>query len=429
MGPMYGLLRRPVIWLTIPAIALVVLYERAFPSSMFVEGNWAAVAGQSTLFLLFSAGLAAVGGALEGSRVRRSLLFAQPIARRRLVVLVRLLAPALILGVLVQLSAFLMLARQAANSPGTPPAVLLAAQGAAIVFHLALGFTLGRSLPLAAAVPGALLASYSWLGFTGAVSYTPVRYLSGLADTQCCSVDTVVNPAGPQATVVFSLGATAVLLAFGIRYPRRPLRTRVLRLGLTGLALLAVVSGGMWIARDVGYAPVATRPASATRCAGDSPTVCLFPEQAANPAIRPTIARAAHNLDGVGVPVARVVSGSRGTSTSSVAYAYFSPGMSAPQALHSYLSSYFPSDGPRYCGDGSDYGDRLKLEGAMGAWLIAKASRGIAPASAVPPIQQDGQNVAARVLKESSTAQLRWFAQANAAQASCTVKLAELLRS
>lgn len=422
-----ALVRRPVVWLGLPAILLVILYAHAFPSTDFTKGNWAAVAGQATLFLLFSAGLAAVGGALEGSRVRRALLFAQPVARPRLLVLLRLLLPAFLLGGLVQISAFAMLARSAIGSPGSPPILLLIAQAAAILFHLAVGFTLGRVLPIAAALPGALLASYSWLGFTGAVSYTPLRYLSGLAAAQCCSVDTVLNPTGPAATIVFSICGAAVLIAFGLRYPRRSNRVRFLRLAGTVTALVTIAAGSMWIARDVGYAPIEVRSPSEAHCSGIRPTVCLFPEQAADLTTRPTIVRAVRNLAAAGVPIPTRVTGARDVTNTLTASAYFAPTMTTAQVVHSLVSSYFPPAGPRYCRDGADINDRFRLEGAMGAWLIAKASTGIVRPEFVPPIEEDGQLIGQAVLDKSRRAQISWFMDARAAQASCSIDVKQVL--
>ena len=422
-GGAVALLRRPILWLALPAVALVMVYNRAYPSVEFVQGNWAAVAGQSTLFLLFSAGLASVGGAFEGGRVRRARLFAQPVSRPRLQVLVGLLLPAIILGILVQTSAFLMLGRAAIGSPGAIPFPLLIAQAAAILLHLMLGFTLGRALPIAAAVPGALLLSYSWLGFTGAISYTPLRYLSGLAAAQCCSVDTKLNVAGPIATAVFSLGCAAILVAFGVRFPAPAKTVRVARLSLTFVAITALGVASMWIARDVGFAPVVDRPPSEARCEGSDPEVCLFPEQAADRITAPVVSKAVDNLTRAGLPAPELVSGARGVSTATTRYAYFSPTMDPAQVLHSYLSSYFPAGGPRFCGDGSDYDTRLRIRGAMGTWLIAKASPGIVRPAAVLPIGQDGEALGRAVLRRAPSDQLAWYERAVAVQASCSRSL------
>ncbi len=257
MRPVIPWRSRVALWLLLPAIACVYAFCGLYFDLSSVRGYWPAVVAGSAIFLFFPCAVASVSAAQEGARARRGRLSTVPHARREIQLVVAALWPSLACAAAVQLAAVLILSRGTWGTAATDPFTLVLLAGAFVailVLHTAMGYLLGRHLPLAASIPVALLLSYSWLGFTWSVNWFPLRYLSGLVLADCCSVDTALDARAPLAAIVFSLGMGLLLIAAAVIRSTESTARLAIRGSTVAAAATAVTVAGILIAGDLGSA-------------------------------------------------------------------------------------------------------------------------------------------------------------------------------
>jgi len=363
------------VWLLIPALVGVAAYYASFVDPQNYRGYWPAVASNSAIFLLFSCILASSSSAIEMSRLQRSGILDLPSTRTRLLVTLDRLWPSLVLAFLVQLLAFAMLSLGTWGVPGFTPIILWSSFVSVIAMHVALGAVLGRYLPMAAAVPLSLVASYSWLGFTWSVPFFPLRYLSGLEVVTCCRLDMQLDPLGPFVTVVFSLSLACILLALSVlRWRGRNAGGITTRVAFLALTTVAATSLCLFIARDLGAAPVMPRSQNEASCTETNPSVCLFPEQHGKRDPSQLIIKASDNLTRAGIEVPSTVRFSINASTSSTLNMAARPYMKPEEVLHSFTSAFLSPQLASYCGDADEHQSRLLVASVIQGWLLDRAS-------------------------------------------------------
>jgi hypothetical protein len=417
--------RQPAVVLTIVGVIGVILYDAAFVHSDNYAGYWASTVTNASIFLMFSCAVSSASAAIAAGRARRGGLWTMPTARRRSTVALRALWPAFVGGLLVQLVGLALLVPATLGAPGRFPFEVVAAWLCILLFHTAVGFVLGRFLPMVASVPIAIFASYAWLGFTWSVDYYPIRYLAGLVLVDCCSVNTQLDARALGSVIVFSSVAAIALLCTAVAPPLDlgRLRTSGTWLGtVAGIVVAAIV--GVNIASDLGPQPLVTRPSAEQRCEGAGPTVCLFPEQVAFHNPRPLLQRASANLHAAGVDVPDRIDGSRGTSTPAVLHMVIAPHTSAATVIGSLAASLLPDELAPFCGDGSDYQDRIMDAVVASWWLSSVAGKGQIDEGSISPIASgaDTDAVIHTFSQLTGHQQRAWYEAASPALTSCDAK-------
>ncbi|KTR02393.1 DUF7224 domain-containing protein [Curtobacterium luteum] len=372
-------------WLGAVGVLSVLAYGVRFAAETSVSGYWPAAVAGSAVFLIFSCGVSATAAAWEGRRARSSRALLSRSVRSDLWVVGDVLWPPFVSGCVVQAAALLVMSRDTWGAPGAPPPAVLVALVSIVLFHTILGYTLGRWLPPLAGVPAALLSSYCWLGFTWSVDYFPLRYLAGLSMSDCCTIETVLDPQAPLTAIVFSLLAAIALFFVAVAHRSSPLRTKRRGAVLGATAMVLVVASALTSASPLGATALRARSASELRCEGAAPTVCLFPEQTARGAPETIIRRVAANLGAAGVRVPRTIRAGTGASTSATLQIVVQVGMTDADLVHSVTTSFLPPEIAAYCGSPSDYDRRLNAAAVADRWLIAVGSSGIVPSDDVAP--------------------------------------------
>ncbi len=417
--------REPAYLLCIVAIIAMVLYNATFVRVENFGGYWESTFANATIFLVFSAPVGSASAAIVAARARRSGIWALPLARSRAMITVRLLLPSFVGAFLSQLFGLLVLMSTSWGSPGRIPLEIVLSWAAILIFHISVGYLLGRYLPVAASIPLAIFASYCWLGFTWTVNYFPIRYLAGLIITACCSVDTTLDERAIVAVVVFSLPMSGALLIFAT-VPPTGMHRRVIPLtGLAAIALVVVaITVGLNVAQGLGAQPVVPRRSRDLVCTGKTPTICVYPEQLQRDDPRPTLEAAYENLREEGVRMPAVVTTSNTKADRSALRVVISTRPTTAQLVYTTAAGLIPDDEAPYCGNGSDYPKRLDVAAVATWWLQTIAAKGLIDASSLP--QPDFTSGSGRLIQGfsqlSDRQQRDWYAAASPTLRHCSSK-------
>lgn len=348
-------------------------YYAAYGSSSDAEGYWLGTAAQAAIFLFLSAAPAAVGAAIEGSRLRSARAINETTVRSPLSVFFQQTWPSLLAGLGVQAFAIMLMMRGAAVPPGPPPFLLLTAYVAIIAFHTALGYFLGRVLPVAVSVPLALFLSYVWLGFSWSVGYFPLRYLAGLALVSCCRVDQSMPAAAPLAAIVFSLVAAIGLVVATLGRTQQNALSRWVTAGASLILIIGATSLGLNIARDLGPQPFEPRASADLHCRGESPQICLYPEQE-NDQTRELLTHAYRNVKATGIPLPPTIVASSRASTEQALNMAISTEQNPSMLIYSFSTSFLHPD---LVGDCQNYEERLAIASVIADWFNQVSADGI----------------------------------------------------
>lgn len=417
--------RQPAVLLTPAAIVLIVFYWKAFVRPENFEGYWVSTVSNATIFLIFSCSVCSVSAVIAAARARRGGLWGMATARSRTRITFQLLWPAFLGGVVAQLFGLALLVPATLGAPGRFPVEICVAWLSILLLHTSIGFLLGRFLPVVASIPLAIFTTYAWLGFTWAVGYFPLRYLSGLVLAACCSVETRLDGRAVAAVIVFSVIAAAALLVTAVAPP--------LSLGrrLTPLSWTATVAGitvaailGLNLAGGLGAQPWKPRPQSEQQCSGSAPVICLLPEQYATSDPRPVLTQAYTNLRDQGVTVPKTISGLWGKTDANTLRMVISAKSTPALLVRSMASSLTPADGPPYCGDGSDSEQRSDVAAVAAWWLasIAGAGQGVDTSAAPTTYGQDVKTTVRKLQKLTPGEQREWYFAAAPTLTSCAAK-------
>lgn len=275
-------------------IFVAFLFSLSMLDSRYVTGYWLGVTAQSGLTLIASAGIATIGGSIEGARLKSAHLHRSPHARNTWQISARVLWPTLTAALGIQVASFTWLASHAAAATDIPDPTLLLAFLAIILFHLLLGFNLGLRLPPTISIPSALTISYFWLGSAWGVNYFPLRYMSGLILMDCCRIyETLDNSAILTAITFNGCGAIAfaIFAKTKLVYSKKPKTAIVSAAVLVAVAAFAVSAN---LSSALGPVPVVNRSTAEMKCSssrhivswGDGkkkyslpPKLCFFPGQ------------------------------------------------------------------------------------------------------------------------------------------------------
>ena len=261
----------PAFWFALPILMLAGWYVTAlYPSDGYGLGATALGSGALTFVAAFSAGTAA----WEGARLRRSRVWWAPSVRSRVAIAAWSILPSVLIGFVALVGAVgVQLARSGADMPDLR---ILAVSALDLVAWGVVGFTIGIMLPVAAAVPLALLLPLIWFAFVPAFYPVWLRHLTGMF-RDCCGLGQDLAPAAIAASAVVDLGiivAAAILVGGMLAGWRRAA-------GAAG-SIAAALLVGIALVSNMTYAPVVARdPALLTCRTADGLTLCLWPEHAA----------------------------------------------------------------------------------------------------------------------------------------------------
>ena len=309
-----------------------------------------------------------------------------PIVRSRAGIVLDQIWPSFAVGLVVQVTAFLLVAQGTWGAPGGPRIDVLSTFAAIIFFHTAMGYMLGRLLPTPISVPAALFLSYVWLGFTWSSGYFPLRYLAGLAISGCCRADTQLNPAALVSASVFSVGSGFALIfiaATVLRATRRSIVRGVGRFGIAAVLIVASTVVGLSVATGLWAYPAEARSRTQLVCNGTRPEVCLFPEQDAPPhTSRSVLTSAYRQLTAIGVKLPPRIEASPDASTSETLKVAVMPVGSTDQLVYSFATSILQPTLFKVCSSP----ETLRPQNAevIINWLTSEAALGVRGASGRP---------------------------------------------
>jgi len=323
----------------LPALPLLFIVNGASGTTSPISGYWTWTVAHSILLILVPTAVSATGAALEASRLRSARATNSLNLRPAPLVLADALWPSLGAGLSLQIVAIALTAISAPGGESRIPLELLGAISAMIFLHTALGFAFGSLFRAVIGVPLALVASYSWLGFTGTFDWPPLRHLAGLVLETCCSIDEQPVSASVIAVTIFS-----VVTSFGLLLAAAALlKASSVQIPVAGLVAVAVVVMatvvGLAIASPLTTTSAEQRAASESVCSGDRVKVCLFPEQLSEASLPSTVERMVLRLDLPSRNVTEVFAGSGSSTPERIAFRYL-PGMTTEQIARSLASGF-----------------------------------------------------------------------------------------
>lgn len=382
MTPLFPLRSRSAVWFLLPALLFVVLYAGAYVNLADSSGYWTAVTASSAIFLFISCAPAGASAAIEGSRARRGRITEIAPGRSEPVLIVQHIWPSYVLGLSVQAAAFLLVARTTWGAPGAFRVDIFAGFAAIILLHTAMGYALGRRLPIAVSIPLSVLLSYVWLGFTWSTPYFPLRYLAGLAISGCCRADETLDSRALVAATLFSVGAAmALLISAAIKWRTGHQSHRIIGGGAALVLLAGATVSGLSAARDLGPFPVTTRSAAELTCEGSQPEVCIYPEQDRASA-RQVLVQAYTNLAHDGLKLPPRMTASPAASDASSLNMALRTDSSSDEIVYSLATAFLSPQLYAECSDGFEA--RGTNVNVIVSWLTSRASRDIPGASGVP---------------------------------------------
>lgn len=422
--------REPAYVLGIVAIVAIVLYNREFVNPVNFEGYWVSTFANASIFLIFSCPVGSASAAIAAARARRAGIWSLPLARSRAAITFRLLLPSFVAGFVAQLLGLFLLTSASWGAPGRVPFEIVLAWVAILIFHISIGYLLGRFLPVAASIPLAIFVSYCWLGFTWSVNYFPIRYLSGLVIASCCSIETTIDERSIVAVVVFSLMMSVALLLSatvpptGVHWSVGPLTGTA----ATAFAVVAVTVG-LSVAQGLGADPATPRNRADLVCTGKTPTICIYPEQLQHKNPRPVLESAYKNLREEGVPLPSMITTSNTKADRSSLRVVITTRPTTGQLVYTIAAALIPDDVAPYCGDGSDYPKRMDDAAVAIWWLQTIAAKGLLDESSIAPISisPDLEHLVQGFKRLSAAEQRDWYFAAAPTLLHCASKPIEIL--
>lgn len=391
----------PAAWVALVLVPTVLWFGAK--NSAGTIASWESATAQSVSVLGFVSAACGACAAWESARIHTARVAEWAPARSELQVACDRLLPVAVLGLLGLATALAAYAPYAVGTPGGPNAVVLATGYAVVLGHLALGYVVGRRLPRFLGAAAMLITGYFW-GFWPAALAEPswLRHLNGQGLVECCALDQVPAVRGLAATALFSAGVVAATLVL------LTLSRGTLRVAVAWCCVGAATVGSVVLAEPLGFDGTRPRQAAHLRCTGDSPTVCLWPEQRAH---RKTFVKgasgAAERLRAVGVrPPARVEFGTVAPSRTEV--------------LTATATSLLPAEPPACSqGPGAEY-PGAEAADALHVWLSLTAG---APADSLTGRWPDATLAVAREVRQLPVAsQKAWFDRNLRSMLDCEVR-------
>jgi hypothetical protein len=282
------LLKNPATWFgaLVPPILLVSAANNF--SSFRVTSSWEAVLSAAGIGITLAAPVLAAGAAAasgSSERWRRSVgLATTRMLARRLFSSVWPLIAAGIVGYLLVTALFVSGSEPHGLVPRAGLVVL--AFTSCVIVSTMIGGGIGLILPSAVAVPVSAIGSYVAVVIPLVNGEPESGNLLGYSIfTSPQSLSTQVLPMAYATPVVLAIGVVLAVVVAGIA-------RRAVAVVLTLAVLATAFFSASAIARSIPFPPVGLRDAAELNCAGDDPTVCLWPEMLDERAATGDLARA-----------------------------------------------------------------------------------------------------------------------------------------
>lgn len=354
-------IRRPSLRILPVAIALVVVYGLTGFHSLAAPTHWEAVAASSTIFMAFAAPYAALGAAMEASKLRRSQVVPAITVRGEFALLWDACRFPLVFGFVVQLVGLLFVISRSFDIPNLlPMAGVLSAWIVMLVLHVLVGYLFGRRMHYALAFPVSMLVSLVCLTFAWSTSWVQLRYLTGLVLSQCCDVDQSVSPAALLSVIVFSVITAIAFCVASISLAEVSWRRALGVVAAASIATSGFVTG-IRIADDLGPYPATARSETELECRGNRPRICLFPEQKLGSNID-VIRSAGDSLARYGLPAPHTVIASRFVGDAPELVGFVSrPNFGENEQLRAFAAGYVQADHSDECLSGERGSEQMDL--------------------------------------------------------------------
>ncbi|MEV1044320.1 hypothetical protein [Streptomyces sp. NPDC049916] len=262
----------PAVWAALVLIPILVWFSAQNTESTIAY--WPSISSQTTVVIGFISAACGAGAAWEAARIKQGAVLALAPARGMSSIATLHLGPLAVLGLIAMVAPFVVVMSSVTLPSGFPNPTILAVSYSVVLSHIALGWFVGARTPKLLGAAAMLLFGYLWGFWPAAIGTLPwLRHLNGQGVTECCGLDEEPSIRSLAATVVFSLAVvTAVVLNSALRnHLWRPL--------LSFTAFTAVTAAALVLAVPLDFNGTQTRDTALRTCSGQTPQICLWPEQ------------------------------------------------------------------------------------------------------------------------------------------------------
>ncbi|WP_299535852.1 hypothetical protein [uncultured Streptomyces sp.] len=260
----------PAAWTALILVPVLVWFSSRNTASTIAY--WPSISSRTTIVVGFISAACGAGAAWESARIEQGGISALAPARRASSVVLVHLGPLALLGLTAMAAPFLVVLASVPSPSGLPNPAILAVSYSVVLAHIVLGWFVGARMPRLIGAATMLIFGYLWGFWPAAIGALPwLRHLNGQGVTECCGLDQEPSVRSLAATLTFSLAVvTAVVLASALRNYRRLISLTV---------FTATTAVALHLAVPLGFQGTHARDTTLRTCAGQTPQICLWPEQ------------------------------------------------------------------------------------------------------------------------------------------------------
>ncbi|RKS97204.1 hypothetical protein BX286_7018 [Streptomyces sp. 3211.6] len=391
-------------------LCFIVLLLRDTITMTVTAGYGPSVLGRATYALPFAIAACAASAAWEGARLRRGGVFGQAPARGRLGIVLPVLVPVWLMGVLGLLTSLAVSVVATGAAPAPSHLGMLGADGLLLAAATLTGYLAGRLLPGVVAAPVALTAGFCLAAFPVSMSSGWPRQLVAAAFSECCSLDSVIDPRAVWAPVAFAGGLCAAAL---LLVHRPTLRNRAVALLLAAAGTAAALPPAV----GLGYSPVTARDESELVCdTGGRPEVCLWPEVAADGQVVAQTRTFAARLEQAGVRLPPTLTDARDLAPGEARLGIKNRPRDAEDIAYALASAVLPPGGLPECARITGRFLAAPALVPLSAWVTAVALQSPPRSGQISP---DDAALLQQVLRAPREQQLAWYEYNRQALTTC----------
>ena len=384
------------------------------------EYNLTAIILVSGNALIFGSVFAALGGAIEGSRLRGGQYAANLTSRPHARVLLDSLGPTLLAVMAIQVATFISWLPAAHGFFAAAPWMAMVTPLLVLTAHLLLGFNLGLRLPSMVSLPLAMVLPFLWLSLAMASGTFSLKFMTGeYLGESCCRIYQQPENSALALGLGFNALATVILYFLAdVRKVKRSALKSIFKVALGGatvVGLLGLVSVG---ASATG---IENRSFRDMTCSGTAPIICMFPMQDPNGQSEITLKKTWAAIRQTSPDLSnRVIGASLGQNSKFGVAAIATPSSSQIDVAFSLVSGY--AGQPAICQESdASYFARQITYGQTLNFLLMKASRatGVNLESHFWQIGPKYQDHVQKLLAAPVSVQQRWQASARKRYLEC----------
>ncbi|WP_299541732.1 hypothetical protein [uncultured Streptomyces sp.] len=262
----------PAAWTALVLVPVLAWFSSRNTASTIAY--WPSISSQTTIVVGFISAACGAGAAWESARLKQGGITALAPARGTRSLALLHLGPVAVLGLVAMTAPFVVILTSVSSPSGLPNPAILAVSYSVVLAHIALGWFVGARMPRLLGTATMLIFGYLWGFWPAAIGALPwLRHLNGQGVTECCGLDQEPSVRSLAATLTFSLAiVTAVVLTSALRNRRR---RRLISLA----AFAAATAVALTLAVPLEFQGTQARDTTLRTCAGQTPQICLWPEQ------------------------------------------------------------------------------------------------------------------------------------------------------